>query len=122
MCQTLGDLWQYEVWSPHLRRFEQGGPILCAGRAGADGVGEQLAASERNKQAGRRHSVRLALAMGAERGDAPPHSCRKSRDSVRFWEVQLRVVLPWRPPMPFLPSGVNRGIQRDKRNPENKVR
>ena len=86
----LSVTYDFEQGRPaHLCGRQQGRRGLRQGRARADGVGQQLAAPERDHQARRCQAVRPSRRMGAERGDPPAHPGRESGDSLRLREIRL---------------------------------
>ena len=62
-----------KVGPPTYADFDEARPGLRQGGAAAHGLGERLAAPDREGQAERRHPHRPPRRMGAGRGDAQPH-------------------------------------------------
>ena len=70
----------FESRAAHLRRCLEGRAGVREGRAGANGLGQRLAASDRKgrRQAGRRGPVRPVGRLGARGGGPQPHPRRQS--------------------------------------------
>src|SRR5215510_411297 len=99
------DLWRlsrHQGGGAELCRREQGGAGLRQGGAGARGVGQRLAASDRScrPQAGRRRAVRPAGRVGTGSGNAPPHPGGEPGSALRLHPRDLtrqRRLLPTSP-------------------------
>ena len=69
---------------PAYAEAAQGRAGLYRGRAGAHGVGQRLAASDRERKARRRGAVRSAGRLGAGRSHTPAHPGREPGEALRI--------------------------------------
>src|SRR5215470_18715710 len=78
-----------------VSRSYQGRAGLRQGGAGAIGVGQRLASSERAERnfAGRRLAVRSPGRVRARRGDAQAYPCGQSGEPLRLYKSRMMVVL-----------------------------